>query len=91
MRIRITKTPPGFADEHIRDAWVGVEMPAEPDKGDLQGWSGNENVGGYNVSGVDAVEALLDAGKTEAAQFWSNPVPPPSLRFGTDYCEVVNQ
>jgi len=66
-------------------------MPAKPDKGDLEGWSGNENAGGYNVSGVDAVEALLDAGKTEAAQFWSSPVPPPSLRFGTDYCEVVSQ
>ncbi|MAZ67204.1 hypothetical protein CL652_00310 [bacterium] len=90
IRIRVTKTPPGFADEHIRKAWVGVEMPAEPDDGDSEGWSGNENAGGYNVSGVDAVEALLDAGKTEAAQFWSSPVPPPSLRFGADYCEVVS-
>ena len=91
MLIRITKTPPGSADEHIREAWVGVEMHAEPDKGDLKGWSGNENVGGYNVSGIDAVNALLATGKTEAAQFWNNPVPPHSLRFGAEYCEVISQ
>lgn len=57
MRIRITKTPPGFADEDIRKAWVGVEMRAEPDKGDTC-WSGDENAGGFVVVGIDAVKAL---------------------------------
>lgn len=90
MRIRIIKTPPGRADQHIRDAWVGIEMPAKPDKRGVEGWDGDDNAGGYIVSGVDAVEALNAAGKTEAAVFWSNPMPPVSLRFGADYCEVVS-
>lgn len=91
VRIRIIKTPPGFASERIRNAWVGLEMPAEPDKGELKGWSGNENAGGYVVSGVDAVNALLAANKTEAARFWSSPVPSNGLRFGADYCEVISE
>lgn len=90
IRIRIIKTPQGFADKHIRQAWIGIEMPALPDEGEAEGWSGNENAGGYTVSGTDTVDALRDAGKKEAAKFWSYPVPPPSLRFSADCGEVVD-
>ncbi|MCB9178003.1 MAG: hypothetical protein H6590_01070 [Flavobacteriales bacterium] len=27
MKIRITSTPPGEAPEHIRQAWIGLEIP----------------------------------------------------------------
>ena len=27
MKIRITRTPPGEAPEHIRRAWIGLELP----------------------------------------------------------------
>jgi hypothetical protein len=27
MHIRITRTPPGEAPEHVRRAWIGLEMP----------------------------------------------------------------
>ena len=30
MRIRIRSTPPGEAPEHIRAAWVGLELPLAP-------------------------------------------------------------
>ena len=93
VRIRITTAPPSnVAPDEIREAWVGIEMPAEPDQGDLEpgfSWSGGKNAGGYTVTGIDAVKALLDAGKVEACQFWSSPHPPSSLRFGADHCEIV--
>src|SRR6185295_20370198 len=30
MRIRIISTPPGEAPEHIRQAWIGLELPLPP-------------------------------------------------------------
>lgn len=65
-------------------------MPAEPDQGESGGWDSDDNAGGYIVTGTDAVKALLDADKTEAALYWGSPVPPKILRFGADYCEVVS-
>ena len=90
VRIRITKIPPGSAPEIIRKQWVDVEMPAVHDT-DNADWGDNSNIGGYVVVGNDAVDALLDAGRLTAAQFWGSPVPPPQLRFGADYCEVVGE
>jgi len=92
VRIRITSAPPSrIAPDEIREAWVGVEMPAVPDGETVGTWIGNANAGGYIVIGVDAVEALSSAGKHEAAAFWGNPLPPSALRFGAEYCEVVNK
>jgi hypothetical protein len=90
IRIRIVKAPPStIASDSIREAWVGVEMPAMSDKDESESWSSAENVGGYVVTGNDAVEALLASGKDEAASFWSTPIPPSKLRFAVDCCEVV--
>jgi hypothetical protein len=30
MKIRITSTPPGEAPEHVRQAWIGLEIPVPP-------------------------------------------------------------
>jgi hypothetical protein len=30
MKIRIKSTPPGEAPEHIRQAWIGLEIPVPP-------------------------------------------------------------
>jgi len=30
MKIRIISTPPGEAPEHIRQAWIGLEIPVPP-------------------------------------------------------------
>jgi|GEM_PF-1545500 len=91
IRIKITKVPLGFAPDHIREAWVGLEMPAKQDDGEME-WDGGENAGGYVVDGVDAVNALVEAGQREAAEFWGHPIPQFSkLCFGADYCEVIEQ
>jgi len=92
-KIRIIKTPVGFADETVRAQWVGVEIPLVSDKEaaatEAQMDPKSPSAGGYIVRGEDAVQALIDAGKQEAASFWARPVPPPHLRFGRECCEVV--
>ena len=30
MKIRIKSTPPGEAPEHVRQAWIGLEIPVPP-------------------------------------------------------------
>lgn len=43
MRVRIKATPPGEAPEHIRAAWVGLELPiARP-------WHGPQRAVGFGV------------------------------------------
>ena len=93
LKIRITKTPPGFADEAIRAQWVGVEIPLvsedEAAKVESEMNPKSPSAGGYIVRGVDAIQSLKDAGKEKAAAFWANPTPPFHLRFAKDYCEVI--
>ena len=87
--IRIIAPPPsGFVPADVREAWVGVEMPAEPDNGEGE-WSSDLNAGGYVVKGEDAVKALLDAGKDHAAACWSTPCTPRLLLFVASSCEEV--
>jgi len=72
--IRITTTPSGFAPENTRNAWVGVEMPAvTEDSADAnKDLDSDTNKGGFLFYGSDAVAALLDAGRIEAAAFWEH-------------------
>ncbi len=95
IQIRITAAPPSnVAPDEIREAWVGIEMPAirdEPDGGGGAGWVGDSNVGGYLVKGVDAMQALVNAGKTEAFDFWNDLPPIEQLCFGADFCEAVSE
>ncbi len=62
-RIVITKTPPGEWPEHIRQLWVGIELPlAENDEVGryVLGTSGGiaQNEGGYEVRAGDAIKAV---------------------------------
>lgn len=88
------KVPPGFAPEHIRKQWVGVEirLPTQEeisiDPPSNMG-IGNQNAGGYDVFGHDAVEALKSAGRYEAAEFWEGLVLGRYLRFKKEVCEVL--
>ena len=92
-KIRIITTPPGFADPKIREQWVGIEIPLIEGKEAAEAESAmprsSLSASGYIVRGEDAVLALVDVGKHEAAAFWSNPVPSPHLRFARDCCELI--
>lgn len=90
--IKIIKTPPGQAPEHIRDQWVGVEILTQNEKDDGTGLrDGVENIGGYKVSPTDAINALKKAGKKEAADYWwkEHNLGAISLIFRSDCCEEV--
>jgi hypothetical protein len=91
MNIRIVKVPPGFAPLHIREQWIGVQMPFKNEMDDGGGAVriGIENAGGYQVLATSAIQALKDAGKDEAVDFWS-PVLTGTLVFRADCCEVVD-
>jgi hypothetical protein len=92
VRIRITAPPPSnVAPDNIREAWVGVEMKTVSGEEIDSSWSGNANADGYVVSGIVAVQGLIDAGKTEAARYWSCPKIPSFLRFGQEFCEVIEE
>ena len=90
-KIYIVNTPPGLAEEHIRKAWVGIVIPLaseeEVDKAARQSGTPRESVVGYVVRGTDAVRALIDAGKNEAASYWSRPVSPAYLEFARECCK----
>lgn len=89
--IRIISTPPGFADEKIREQWVGLSIPifSELTAHQLdQRFAQSDNAGGYVVSGDYAVLALQVAGRQEAADFWSRPYIPEFMRFARSCCEI---
>jgi hypothetical protein len=89
MKIKIVKTPPGFAPEQIRQQWVGLEMSAKPEM-DVNGSFriGTENIGGYQVEAPVALQALKDAGKDAALEFWL-PYLRGDLVFHAECCEEV--
>ncbi len=91
-KIKIISTPPGFAPEEIRKQWIGIEMPIlgiEDPKtaGNIR--TGVENLGGYEVSPKEAIEALKKAGKHEAAEFWAPYANAPKFVFKKDVCELI--
>ncbi len=95
-KVRIIATPAGFAPQHIREQWVGVEIPLiDQEEADVLhdslNWNSDEQYGGPIVRTSDAITALRDAGKEEAAQFWEMVQSQlgTELRFGTEYCELV--
>lgn len=90
-KIKIIEVPPGFAPEEIRKQWVGVEIPLAENpipEGRESFQIGNQNQGGYQVRGVDAVKALLDSEKKEAANFW-RPYSIGNFKFKKEVCELI--
>jgi hypothetical protein len=91
--IKIIETPPGFASEEIRKQWVGVTIPLLPDvetEAARRMFKPSESSGGHIVDGHEAVEALVSAGRHDAASFWARPHPPRYLQFAQNVCEVVD-
>jgi hypothetical protein len=74
-------TPAGAADEHIRQAWVGVALPVREKlfQEHAQGSTYTDQLSGEHrtnaapmpVYGYDACMALQNAGKAEAVQYWA--------------------
>lgn len=90
-KIKIIEVPPGFVPEHIRKQWIGVEIPLTENpipEGQETFQVGNQNSGGYQVKGVDAVKALLDSDKQEAANFWI-PYSSGNFKFKKEVCELI--
>lgn len=95
MRIRITKTPPGFAPEWVRQAWVGLTLESTGletlGSGVHFNRKGQENLGGYEVQSVGAFAALL-LHNPEACDWWEENCPEAALGtmvFHKDVCEPV--
>ncbi|MCA9352734.1 hypothetical protein KC901_00960 [Patescibacteria group bacterium] len=88
MKIRIVETPPGPAPEEIRKEWKDIEMVAEIDTGGGIRTS-NASDGGYKVTTQEAIQALKNAGKNEAANFWASIPLAESLIFHKDVCIVI--
>jgi hypothetical protein len=100
-RIRIVAAPPGEAPDHIRRAWIGLELPVangqigpcpQPAQGVLSGQD-EAPCSGYAVDGRQAV-ALLAAQAPEAAAWWREEAPNVTMHgyqlvFPADVCEQI--
>jgi hypothetical protein len=94
-KIRIIKTPPGFAPEEIGNQWVGIEIPlatdSEIEANPPSGLGiGNSHMGGFQVLVEEAIAALVEAHKFQAATYWSSVVPAGYLVFRQECCLLLN-
>ena len=78
-KVKITSMPPGGAPVAIREQWIGVEMPLEQgpsEPGILRSVTGGKpnpkSYGGFPVKTEDAIQALREQGREEAAEWWEN-------------------
>jgi len=93
-KIQIIATPPGFAPLAIREQWLNVEIPllsneelaADPPS---EHGIGEENSGGYTVLHKEAVQALRENGRDEAARYWSAPWFGKYLVFHELCCKLI--
>ncbi len=95
MRIRIVGTPPGFAPESVRQGWVGIELEStgreNADAAQPDARLGQENLGGYQVDGAAAFQALERHNKA-AYDWWIESCPEATasiLIFRADVCEEL--
>lgn len=95
MYIQIVKTPPGRAPEHIRRMWVGIVLPSEGREANPASKEfriGDENRGGYLVTGPDALGKLVLHNR-EAYDYWCETFPYLAfggrLVFAADVCQEV--
>lgn len=94
MKIKIIAVPPGLAPEKIRQMWVGVEMQLATDEQlsadpPLCSFGTGENAGGFLVTFQDAIQALKDAKKDAAANFWEGLLFGAYLEFNKNVCQIV--
>lgn len=77
-KVKITSVPPGGAPLHIKQQWVGLELPLEEisEPGIMRSVTGSKpnpkSYGGFPVKTEDAIQALRDQGREEAAEWWEN-------------------
>jgi hypothetical protein len=94
-KIKIIATPPGFAPANIREQWLGIEIPL-PTPEEIAGnppsrsGIGNANSDGHLVLMAAAIDALRQAGKEEAAEFWELLPLGTYLQFRQSVCEIVD-
>jgi len=92
------KIPAGEAPEHIRQAWVGLELPCDPilgcpdqpEHGAVSGEKADRNRYGFSVPQFEALE-ILEKHNPEAAKYWRDqgfPKSPPYDYFGFDEGEA---
>jgi hypothetical protein len=90
--IRIKSRPPGGAPENIRDAWIGVIMPAIEMHGPLADVLTHRREpkrnGGYGVSWTNAMRALGE-GNPQARAWWESNTSGGQLIFAPECCEIV--
>lgn len=95
--IRIIKTPAGEAPIEVREAWVGIQLPASaPFTDAARGAVSYELQEPREVFAVPtrlALLYLLGQGKEDAAQWWHDNLPlgaliASKLYFGTDEAEI---
>lgn len=79
MKVKIIAMPPGGAPVSIREQWIGVEMPLEKFPGEpgiLRSVTGGKpdpkSFGGFPVKTEDAIQALREQGREEAAEWWES-------------------
>jgi hypothetical protein len=78
LNFTIKQTPVSGAPDHIKEQWVGIALPVRKENIarlttrylDLLTGEFQENEGPVPVPGLEAVHALEEAGKAEAAQYW---------------------
>lgn len=93
--IRITSRPDGEAPPHIRDKWIGLDLPLAYESNEqLAGVVSKkkvDRVGGYAVRWSDAMR-ILGAKHPDARDWWEKSMGGafPVLIFGKECCEVIN-
>ncbi len=97
-KIRIIQTPPGDAPLWVRKAWLGLKLPLIgqantniPQFSARGGPATPENIGGYEVHGGEALLALHQAGRTDAAEWWTKNSSPHGghLIFSKQACVLI--
>jgi hypothetical protein len=95
--IKIVLIPPGFPPIDIQMQWLGVEIPLATEE-DIRRYPpprlgiGSQNSGGHMVLLSKAIEALMEAEKYGAVQYWrdmSACLGSAYLIFKEDVCRVI--
>ena len=77
----LDQTPQGGAPLHVREQWVGTPLPVretsiaqlamgEVEYFDVLTFNAKRNDDPVSILGMEAIEALVGAGKIDAADFW---------------------